>query len=97
MAYDNVPEENAPALPPQRYEYDVDPDKMTIDDLDMFDSSAATGNRQMLDFLDRVVADVKIDGQSTGPGVRGKAIPYPKLKDIFEAVGATMKDAQTKN
>jgi hypothetical protein len=92
MPYDNVPAENAPALPPT-WEFTVDLTHATIDDLDLFDASTQTSNRQMLDYLDRIIADVQRNGESLGPGVRGKGVPYLRLKAIFEAVGAAMKEA----
>ena len=54
MPYDNVPTDNAPALPPT-WEFTVDLSRATI--------------------------------------VRGKGVPYLRLKSIFEAVGAAMKEA----
>jgi len=72
MAYDNIPAENAPALPPRVDEYtftvDLDgfhPDgnpRATIDDLALFDAKGTVGNIEMLDFLDRVVTRVELRG-----------------------------------
>jgi hypothetical protein len=72
MPYENVPTENAPALAPRadEYAFTIDltgtlPDgspRATIDDLDMFDAETRTGNKQMLDFLDRVVTSVTFRG-----------------------------------
>jgi hypothetical protein len=92
MPYDNVPTDNAPALPPT-WEFTVDLSRATIDDLDLFDASTQTSNKEMLDYLDRIIKDVQRNGESLGPGVRGKGVPYLRLKSIFEAVGAAMKEA----
>ncbi len=118
MPYENIPTENAPALSadPNAYGFTVTLDgflsngmpRATIDDLDMFDAETKTSNKQMLDFLDRVVTRVTLrgeqlfshvpageDGSEIGlraEGVRGKNIAYPALKRIFEAVGAAMKE-----
>lgn len=107
MPYDNVPAENEPALAPRPDEYTftfditgMHPDgkpRSTIDDLDMFDVENKTGNKQMLDYLDRIVTDVKIKGESTGPKVRGKGIPYACLKQLMTGVGETIKAANEKN
>jgi hypothetical protein len=108
MPYENVPTENAPAIPARSDEYTfsfditgIHPDGKpysTIDDLDMFDADSKTGNRKMLDYLDRIVTDVKIKGESTGPKVRGKGIPYACLKDLMAGVGKTIQAANdTKN
>jgi hypothetical protein len=123
MPYDdkNIPSENAPAPPAQAEAYGFTisldgtlPDgspRSTIDDLDMFDAESKTGNKQMLDFLDRVVTKVTLRGETLitriptedggveerVEGVRGKGIAYPALKKIFEAVGAAMKDMNAGN
>ncbi len=94
MPYENVPTENAPALSEHgAYAFHIDLNHATIDDLDLFDADSKTGNRQMLDFLDRIVADVSLNGTSLGPQVRGHNIPYPRLKQLMESVGEAMKQA----
>jgi hypothetical protein len=59
----------------------------------MFSPESKTTNKQMLDYLDRIVTDVKIKGESTGPKVRGKGIPYACLKQLMAGVGETIKQA----
>jgi hypothetical protein len=103
MPYENVPTENAPAIPARPDEYQfrfqitgIHPDGKpysTIDDLDMFSPESKTTNTQMLDYLDRIVTDVRIKGESTGPKVRGKGIPYECLKQLMAGVGETIKQA----
>jgi hypothetical protein len=74
MPYENVPTTNAPPIPPRADEYtftfDITgflPDgvtpRSTIDDLDMFSPENATSNKQMLDYLDRIVTKVTLRGQ----------------------------------
>jgi len=73
MAYENTPTENAPAVPVQADEYSftytldgVLPDgtrRSTIDDLDLFSAENNTSNKQILDFLDRVVTKVVLRGE----------------------------------
>jgi hypothetical protein len=73
MPYENVPAENAPAIPARPDEYtftfDIDgylPDgspRSTIDDLDLFSPESKTTNTQMLDYLDRVVTKVACRGE----------------------------------
>ena len=73
MPYDNVPTENAPAIPARPDEYtfsfDIDgylPDgspRSTIDDLDLFSPENSTTNKQILDYLDRVVTKVSRRGE----------------------------------
>lgn len=91
MPYDNIPAENAPALPPV-WDFTVDMERATIDDLEIFDPEVKTGTGVMLEFLDRVVINVKRDGESLGSKVRGHGIPYPELRKIFEQVGAAMRE-----
>ena len=91
MAYETVPTETAPALPPV-WEFAVDLNHATIDDLVIFDPDTKTGTGMMLEFLDRVVTNVKRDGESLGPKVRGHGVPYPELKKVFEQVGAAMRE-----
>ena len=95
MPYDEIPTENAPALPVRADEwtFKFSLDAATIDDLDLFSAENSTSNKQMLDFLDRVVTDVAVQGESQGAGVRGKGVPYACLKRLMEGVGAAMKDA----
>jgi hypothetical protein len=94
MPYENIPTENAPALSEHgAYEFRIDLNRATIDDLDLFDAGSKTGNREMLDFLDRVVADVSLNGVSLGARVRGHSVPYPRLKQLMESVGEAMKQA----
>ena len=95
MPYENPPTENAPALPVRADEwtFKFSLDAATIDDLDLFSPENNTSNKQMLDFLDRVVTDVAVQGESQGAGVRGKGVPYACLKRLMEGVGAAMKDA----
>ena len=95
MPYDEIPAENAPALPirADEWTFKFSLDAATIDDLDLFDASTQTSNKEMLDYLDRIIKDVQRNGESLGPGVRGKGVPYLRLKSIFEAVGAAMKEA----
>ncbi len=74
MPYENVPTENALALPVQANEYTFTIDlhgtlpdgtpRSTIDDLDMFDAESKVGNKQLLDFLDRVVVKVVLRGET---------------------------------
>lgn len=87
MPYDDIP----PAA--IVYTFTVDLNCALVDDLELFDADAKAGGIQMLDFLDRVITDVKRDGESLGPKVRGHGIPYPELKKIFVAVGTAMKEA----
>jgi hypothetical protein len=103
MPYEDVPTENARPIPPRADEFtftfnitDIHPDGKpysTIDDLDLFSAETQTSNTRLLDYLDRIVTDVKIKGESTGPGVRGKGIPYPCLKRLMTGVGETIKRA----
>ena len=74
MPYENPPTENAPALPirADEWTFKFSLDAATIDDLDLFSAENSTSNKQMLDFLDRVVTDVAVQGESQGAGVRGK-------------------------
>lgn len=73
MPYENIPETNAPPIPPRPDEYtftfDITgflPDgvtpRSTIDDLDLFSPESQTSNKQMLDYLDRVVTKVTLRG-----------------------------------
>jgi hypothetical protein len=91
MAYENIPAENAPALAPV-WAFTVDMERATIDDLEIFDPEVKTGTGVMLEFLDRVVTNVKRDDESLGPKVRGHGIPYPELRKVFEQVGAAMRE-----
>ena len=85
---DKIPAEAAPAIPaqPGEYIFTVDitgnlPDgspRATIDDLDMFDAEAKVGNRQMLDFLDRVVTKVVFRGEAL---VTRKTVKEPYEED----------------
>lgn len=117
MPYDGVPTENAPANTNGAYDFKVDMNRATVDDLEMFDSGVKIGNRATLDFLDRIVVEVTLNGKTLltrktiketyeedgekkererveerVEGVRGKNIPYPKLSQIWESVGAAMKE-----
>jgi hypothetical protein len=74
MPYENIPETNAPPIPAQAEAYGFTisldgtlPDgspRATVDDLDLFDAESKTGNKQMLDFLDRVVTKVTLRGET---------------------------------
>jgi hypothetical protein len=94
-----IPTENTPPLPVRDtdWTFRFSLDKATIDDLDLFSAENSTSNKQMLDFLDRVVTDVAVHGESQGAGVRGKGVPYTCLKRLMEGVGAAMKDANSPN
>lgn len=118
MAYENVPAANAPALAPRvdEYKFTIDIDgtlsngepRATIDDLDLFDTTAKTSTVALLDFLDRVVVRVTLRDQVlTTPitvqdggveqrveGVRGKKIPFKVLKHLYTTVGEAMKESQ---
>jgi hypothetical protein len=61
--------------------------RSTIDDLDLFSLETKTSNAQMMDFLDRTVVDVIVQGRSTGPKVRGKSIPHECFKPLMEGIG----------
>ena len=73
MPYDNVPEQNAPAIParPDEYTFTFDIEgtfsdgtpRSTIDDLDLFSPESKTTNTQILDYLDRVVTKVACRGE----------------------------------
>lgn len=73
MPYDEVPATNAAAVPVQADEYSFTftldgtlPDgtpRSTIDDLDLFSAENNTSNKQMLDFLDRVVTKTVLRGE----------------------------------
>lgn len=109
MPYDNVPETNAPALPSRvdDYAFAVDihgtlPDgtpRSTIDDLDIFSPDGGATNTKLLDYLDRVVVEVRYRGEvlttvdGRVEGVRGKRIPFAVLKRLMQAVDAAMKQA----
>jgi hypothetical protein len=97
MPYENTPTENAPALRAQQpadFAYTLDLMRADVDDMDLFDSEAGKGTKAMLDFLDRVVTDVKLRGDSLGAGVRGKGIPLPFLRDLMTQVGDALKESQ---
>ena len=91
MPYENTPTENAPALPVQANEYSFTIDitgnlpdgspRATIDDLDMFDAETQTSNKQMLDFLDRVVTKVVFRGAAL--------VTHKTIKEPYEEDGET--------
>src|SRR5262249_44805266 len=70
---ENIPTENAPAIPPSAGEYTFTFDiegyladgtpRSTIDDLDLFSPENRTTNKQILDYLDRVVTKVTLRGE----------------------------------
>lgn len=116
MPYENVPTENTPAIPARPDEYtftfDIDgylPDgtpRSTIDDLDLFSPDNTTTNKQILDYLDRVVTKVSRRGEQLytripgengeelkAEGVRGKSIPYAALKRLMDGIGEAIKAA----
>ena len=109
MPYDDIPTENAPALAPRvdEYQFTVDihgtlPDgtpRSTIDDLDIFSPDGGATNTKLLDYLDRVVVEVRCRGEifttadGRVEGVRGKRIPFAVLKRLMQAVDAAMKQA----
>jgi hypothetical protein len=85
---DTIPTENAPALRSHDladYKFQVDLWQADVDDLALFDTENPGGGKQTLDFLDRVVVG----------GVRGKGIPYPVLKKLFQQIGDAMKEANS--
>ena len=73
MPYENPPAENAPALPVRTDEWTFKFDlegtfadgtpRSTVYDLDLFSTENNTSNKQMLDFLDRVVTKVERRGE----------------------------------
>jgi hypothetical protein len=66
--------------------------RSTIDDLDLFSPETKTSNKQMMDFLDRVIADVTVRGRSLGPKVRGHSIPHECFSRMMEDVGGKIKE-----
>jgi len=84
MPYDDTPTENAPALPAQPGEYTFSYDlagrlpdgspRSTIDDLDLFSPDSGTTNKDMMDFLDRVVTKVTFRGEPVIGRVKVKKI-----------------------
>lgn len=71
--HENIPTENAPPIPPRADEYTFTFDiegfladgitpRSTIDDLDLFSPENQTSNKQMLDYLDRIVTKVVLRG-----------------------------------
>jgi hypothetical protein len=92
MPYENVPTTNAPPIPPRPDEYtftfDISgflPDgvtpRSTIDDLDMFSPENQTSNKQMLDYLDRVVTRVTLRGE--------QLVTRTTVKETYEEGGET--------
>ena len=83
---DAIPAENAAPLRSRDlndYTFTIDLWNADADDLELFDTQNPAGVKQQLDFIDRAVAG----------GVRGKGIPYPVLRKIFQQVGEAMKEA----
>lgn len=97
MPYDNVPEENARPIRPRdldAYDFDVDLWLADVDDLRLFDRENPAGNVKVVYFLDRVITQVRINGEPLdGAGVTGKHIPWPVARKIFDQVGEHMKEA----
>jgi hypothetical protein len=66
--------------------------RSTIDDLRLFSPETKTSNDAMLEFLDRVVVDVIVQGRSIGAGVSHKGIPHESFRSLMEGVGLEIKE-----
>lgn len=93
---DVIPEKAARPIRPHdlsAYDFDVDLWLADVDDLMLFDPENPAGNVKTVAFLDRVITQVRVNGEALdGPGVTGKHLPWPVTRKIFEQVTATMKE-----
>lgn len=72
------------------YTFRVELWRAKIRDLRMFDPENPVGNIKMLDFVARVIRDIRAGGQAVEDV---EELPYPVLSKIFQAIGEAMKAA----